>query len=218
MKEKEKLYEMDMEEAIFSGAEAYKKKEEELKRTSVIMPQIVRAAIENIQSRYDGLSQRYILYQIVKHGHSILQHNHEPEIRVIKKARIELGYPKMKCVRNFIYEVKTAINGLEKLRQREVQVHGWMMASIREMTEILGIEQSSLIRLSVYFSMKTAKELFPEMQIAANEEVCQFKQHLKERRIAYEGFVWMEKQWAEDCEEEKDLKKEGEKIDTEKEI
>jgi len=48
--------------------------------------------------------------------------------------------------------------------------------------------------------MNKEKELFPEMQIAANEEVYQFKQHLKERRIAYEGFVWMEKQWAENYE------------------
>ena len=192
---KEKWHEYDMEEAIFRGAEGYKKGSEKFQRTSVMMPQIVRMGIESIQDGYNGLSQRYILYQLVEHGHSILQHNHWREIKEISNARKILAFPKVKDIRNFMHEIKTVIDGMEKLQRREVRMHGDTLSSLIEMARIVGIEQSSLIRLCMYYSMTTSKEVHPEMLEVAKKEVAIFKDHLKRRKVLYTGFVHIEGLW-----------------------
>jgi hypothetical protein len=196
---KEKWYEYGMEEAILRGAEGYTKGEEKFERTSVMMPQIVRMGIESIQGSYDGLSQRYILYQIVEHGHSILQNKHWKEIKEIGKARKALSFPKVKDIRNFMHEIKTVIDGLEKPQRREIRMRGETLSSIGEMSRIVGVERSSLIRLCMYYSMTTAKELHPEMRGIAEKEVAIFAEHLKRRKVMYKGFVHIEKLWEEDC-------------------
>lgn len=184
-----------MEDAIFRGAEGYKKGIEKLTRTSVMMPQVVRMGIEAVQSGFNGLSQRYILYQMVEHGHSILQHNHQREIKVISKAREALSFPKMKDIRNFMYEIKATIDGMQTPQRREVRIQEGTLSSIIEISRIVGIEQSSLIRLCMYYSMTTATKLHPEMREAAEKEVGVFKNHLKRRKVMYKGFVHIEKMW-----------------------
>jgi hypothetical protein len=194
----EKWYEYSMEEAIFRGTEGYKKGSEKFQRTSVMMPQIVRIGIESIQDGYNGLSQRYILYQLVEHGHSILQHNHWHEIEEVGKARKSLAFPKVKDIRNFMHEIKTVIDGMEKLQRREVRMQGDTLSSLIEMSRIVGIEQSSLIRLCMYYSITTSKEIHPEMLEVAETEVAIFKDHLKRRKVLYIGFVHIEELWEED--------------------
>lgn len=195
---REKWFEYSMEEAIFRGAEGYKNGDDKLERTSVMMPQIVRMGIESIQGSYNGLSQRYLLYQIVEHGHSILQHNHWQEIKEIGKARKVLGFPKVKDIRNFMHEIKAVIDGMEKLQRREVRVRAEVLSSLGEMSRIVGIEQSSLMRLCMYYSMTTAKEIHLEMRKVAESEVAIFKDYLKRRKVLYKGFVHIEKLWSED--------------------
>ena len=200
---KEKWYEYGMEEAVLRGAEGYRKREEEFVRTSVMMPQIVRMGIDSIQGNYDGLSQRYILYQLVEHGHSILQHNYWREIKEIAKAKKALSFPKMKDIRNFMYEIKATIDGMSSPQRREVRMRKETLYSIVEMSGIIGVEQSSLIRLCMYYSMTTAKELHPEMKDIAEKEVAIFREHLKRRKVMYKGFVHIEKLWEQDCKENK---------------
>jgi hypothetical protein len=198
---KEKWYEYDMEEAIFRGAEGYKNGIEKLTRTSVMMPQVVRMSIEVVQSGFNGLSQRYILYQMVGHGHSVLQHNHQREIKEVAKAREALAFPKMKDIRNFMYEIKATIDGMQTPQRREVRIQEGTLSSIIEMSRIVGIEQSSLIRLCMYYSMTTATKLHPEMREVAEKEVAIFKNHLKRRKVMYNGFVHIEKLWEEEQDE-----------------
>ena len=184
-----------MEDAIFRGAEGYKKGIEKLTRTSVMMPQVVRMGIEAVQSGFNGLSQRYILYQMVEHGHSILQHNHQREIKTISKAREALSFPKMKDIRNFMYEIKATIDGMQTPQRREVRIQEETLSSIIKISRIVGIEQSSLIRLCMYCSMTTSIKLHPEMREVAEKEVAIFKNHLKRRKVMYKGFVHIEKMW-----------------------
>jgi len=137
----------------------------------------------------------------VEHGHSILQHNHWREIKEIGNARKILAFPKVKDIRNFMHEIKTVIDGMEKLQRREVRMHGDTLSSLIEMARIVGIEQSSLIRLCMYYSMTTSKEIHPEMLEVAKKEVLIFKDHLKRRKVLYKGFVHIEKLWKKICKE-----------------
>ena len=75
------------------------------------------------------------------------------------------------------------------------------MSSIIEISRIVGIEQSSLIRLCMYYSMTTATKLHPEMQEIAKKEVAIFVNHLKRRKVMYKGFVHIEKLWGEEQDE-----------------
>lgn len=195
---KEKWYEYDMEEAIFRGAEGYKKGVSKLERTSVMMPQIVRIGIDSIQDGYEGLSQRYILHQMVEHGHSLLQHNHWQEIKEIANARKLLRFPKVKDIRNFMTEIKTVVDGMEKPQRREIRMKEETLASLGTMSKVLGIEQSSLIRLCLYYSMSTSEKIHPEMREVAHKEVAMFLNYLKRRKVMYKGFVHIEELWAED--------------------
>ena len=195
---KQKWYEYSMEEAIYRGAEGYKKGISSLARTSVVMPQIVRIGMDSIQDGFDSLSQRYILHQMVEHGHSLLQHNHWKEIKEIAEARQLLRFPKVHDLRNFMSEIRAVVDGLKKPQRREIRMREETLSSLGVISKELSIEQSSLIRLCLYYSMSTAVELHPEMREVAVEEVAKFVDYLKRRKVIYQGFVHIEELWAKD--------------------
>ena len=185
--ERRAWYELSYEEAIFAGYEEYKKAEEKLRRTTIMMPQTMRIEIEQLKAVWD-YPQRYLIYQLVYHGHSILEHHYKREIRAITKLRDALGHPKIGRICDFIYDMRTTINGLSKPKQREVRVTPKILSSLIEMSSALGIEQSSLMRLCAYYSIVTYPDLSLKIQETGSKEIAKFGRYVEESEVLYEGF------------------------------
>jgi hypothetical protein len=193
--EKRAWYKLSYEEAIFAGYEEYKKAEEKLKRTTIMMPQTMRIEIEQLKAVWD-YPQRYLIYQLVYHGHSILEYHYKREIRAIKKLRDAMGHPKIGRICDFIYDMRTTINGLSKPKQREVRVSSKILSSFSEMSSALGIEQSSLMRLCAYYSIVTYPDLSREIRDMALKEIVKFGRYVEESEVLYEGFKVAEEKMA----------------------
>jgi hypothetical protein len=205
MKEKILWYNLSMEEAIELGAEEYeqKNKKEELKRISVHLPQILRMGVASVQDNYD-LSQRYILYRVIQHGFSILQKRYSGNIKEIETARKALRFPKVQDIRNFMYEITTTIDGgnlpgtKERIKRREVYLNPNIVSALSKTGETIGIERASLIRVCMYQSFATSKNVHSELQKIANKELAVFDLHMRRRKVMYKGFVVIEELWDED--------------------
>ena len=194
MKEKKRRwYELDFGEALFNGYEKFEKAEKTILRTSAMIPQMVRIAISNLKADWNNqYSQRYITYQLINHGHAILQHKHSKAIKKAGEMRMELKYPKIKRVRNFMYELKTTVDGMDTPARREVRIPKHVVESMGNIAEILSIEQSSLVRLFMYYSLATAK-VFVDMKEGAYREIGVFENYLEESEAIYEGLALAEK-------------------------
>lgn len=188
-------YELSYEEAVFAGFEDYKKGEEKLKRTTIMMPQTMRIEVEQLKAVWD-YPQRYLIYQLVYHGHSILEHRYKSEIQSIKKLRDALGHPKIGRICDFIYDMRTTINGLSKPKQREIRVPPKILSSLIDMSSAIGVEQSSLMRLCSYYSIITYPSLSLEIQRTAIKEIAKFGRYVEESEVLYEGFKLAEDKMA----------------------
>lgn len=195
MEKQENWYKYTMEEAILRGALNYAQQKEKLARTTVTLPQITRIGIEYIQGKFRGLSQRYILFQMVEHGHSLLEHNHYSELEKIDTARKALAFPRVKEIRDFMYDLYTVPGSMVQPARREVWLRDVILSSLWQTSRIVGIPQSSLIRVCMYYSMTTAEELHPEMHTIAKSEIELFVEHLKRRIVLYKAFVYAEELW-----------------------
>lgn len=193
--EKRQWYKLSYEEAILAGYERYKKAEEKLRRTTIMMPQTMRIEIGLLRSKWD-YSQRYLTYQLVYHGHSILEHLHIKDIHEITLIRTSIGQPRIQRIRDFIYNMRTTVNGLDYPKQREVRVMPRILASFSDISEALGIEQSSLMRLCAYYSIISYPDLSSEIQETAQKEIAKFNRYVEETAVLYEGFKVAEENMA----------------------
>lgn len=180
-------HELSYEEAIFAGYDHYKKLGDTLKRTNIMMPQTLRIELEQLKSKWD-YPQRYLIYQLVYHGHSIVEHNHMREIRKIREIRDSMGQPKIQRIKDFIYDMRTIVNGLATPKPREVRATPAVLSSFSSMESSLSIEQSSLMRLCIYYSILTYPELSLEIQEVAQREIAKFERYVEESEVLYEGF------------------------------
>lgn len=184
---KRQWYKLSYEEAIFAGYERYKKSEEKLKRTIIMMPQTMRIEIGLLRSKWD-YSQRYLIYQLIYHGHSILEHLHSQDIREIGSLRNSMGQPKIQRIKDFIYNMRTTVNGLESPKQREVRAMPAILSSFGDISDVLSISQSSLMRLCAYYSITTYPDLSLEILETAHKEIAKFNRYVEETVVLYEGF------------------------------
>ena len=205
MKEKIRWFDLSMEEAMEQGAEEYeqKNKKEELKRISVHLPQILRMGVAGVQDSFD-LSQRYILYRLIQHGFSILQTRYNGDIKEIETARKALRFPKVQDIRNFMYEITTTIDGgnlpgtKERIKRREVYLNPNIVNALSKTGETIGVERASLIRVCMYQSFATGKNINHELQKIAHKELNVFDMHMRRRKVMYKGFVVIEELWNKD--------------------
>ena len=184
---KRQWYKLSYEEAILAGYEYYRKAEGKLLRTTIMMPQTMRIEIELLRSKWD-YPQRYLIYQLVYHGHSILEHLHSQDIREILSIRNSMGHPKIQRIKDFIYNMRTSVNGLEHPRQREVRAMPKILASFGTISDSLSIEQSSLMRVCAYYSIITYPDLSTEILRTARKEIAKFNRYVEETAVLYEGF------------------------------
>jgi hypothetical protein len=192
---KRQWYTLSYEDAIFAGYEHYKKVEEKLKRTTIMMPQTIRIEIGLLRSKWD-YSQRYLIYQLIYHGHSILEHLHIKDIREIESIRVSMGQPKIQRIRDFLYNMSTTVNGLDYPKQREVRVIPKIQASLGTISDALNIEQSSLMRLCAYYSFVSYPDLSFEILEIAQKEIAKFNRYVEETAVLYEGFIVAEENMA----------------------
>lgn len=200
-------YELSYEEAIFAGYEHYKKLGDTLKRTNIMMPQTLRIELEQLRSKWD-YPQRYLIYQLVYHGHSIVEHTYMAQIRKIRKLRDSMGQPKIQRIKDFIYDMRTIVNGLATPKPREVRATPAVLSSFSEMESSLSIEQSSLMRLCIYYSILTYPDVTLEIREVAQNEIKKFARYVEESEVLYESFKLAEdkiaiKQSGEDTNNEK---------------
>lgn len=186
------LYEKRIEDVLED--ERYKSIEDEkLKPTTVFMPQLMRLGLSELREKH-GVSIKYLIERVVRHGHSIIQHEFLDGINTIKNAKTELKYATLRPFRNF-NEFKVDIDGMERPIKRFIQIREGIISSIRELSEVLGIEQSSFIRLCIYYSLETSNELHKEVLDIASKETQIFRERLEQNLYIYVGIVQLEKGW-----------------------
>ena len=180
---------------------------DELKRTTVVLPQLMRLAIADLHQRHFKLSFMEVGRRIIEHGLSILQHKHINAINEIKHLKIKLHYPKVRKVRNYMTDSKSKIDGMEKPAKRSIAVRYELYAAIEGISSTLNIELSSLIRICIYYSLVTSEELPSEVILVASKEKESFEYELRQSKVVLQGFEYSEKLWEE---EEEKWKKEKE--------
>ena len=183
----DRWWELDYEQAINQGYEKFKVDEKELKRTTMMMPITMRIEVELLKGRWN-YSQRYLIYQLVHHGHEILQHKHKTVITELSALKNKMGHPRIGRVKNWLYTMRTTVNGLKDPAQRAVFMPNYIIISLSDIASTLSTEQSSLIRLCMYYSFVTCESLSPNILTVAHSEIAKFEQYLLETDAIFCGF------------------------------
>ena len=205
---KRQWYKLSYEEALLAGYEYYQKVEGKLLRTIIMMPQTMRIEMGLLRSKWD-YSQRYLIYQLVYHGHSILEHLHSQDIREIVSLRTSMGQPKIQRIKDFIYNMRTTVNGLASPKQREVRAMPAILSSFGDISDALSISQSSLMRVCAYYSIISYPDLSIEILETAQKEIAKFNRYVEETAVLYEGFKVAEDNMALKRDNSKDLSYKG---------
>ena len=181
----------------------------EIKHTTIVLPQLMRIAIADLHQRHFKLSFMEVGRRIIEHGLSILQHKHYEAIEAIKDIKIKLRYPKVKRLRNYMTDSKTKIDGMEKPAKRSIGVRYELYAAIEGISSTLNIELSSFIRLCIYYSLATSNDLPSEVTLVAIKEIESFEYDIRENKVVLRGFEYSEKLW-----EDEELWKNGKEPQT----
>ncbi|MCK4526237.1 hypothetical protein KAW18_02600 [candidate division WOR-3 bacterium] len=181
----------------------------EIKHTTIVLPQLMRIAIADLHQRHFKLSFMEVGRRIIEHGLFILQHKHYEAIEAIKDIKIKLRYPKVKRLRNYMTDSKTKIDGMEKPAKRSIGVRYELYAAIEGISSTLNIELSSFIRLCIYYSLSTSDELPSEVTLVAIKEIESFEYDIRENKVVLRGFEYSEKLW-----EDEELWKNGKELQT----
>ena len=194
--EREKWHEKDYIDALCTGYTRYQSDEEKLIRTTAMIPLTMRIEIERIGAHWN-YSQRYIIFQLVYLGHAKFEHKYDAIINEIKRRKNAMGHPKIKRVKQFLFNMRTRVNGLEDPKQRAIVMDKRITASLATMAEALSVEYASLIRLSMYYSIITLEDVAPEVIAVATHEIQKFQTYIEETDVLYEGLILVEAKWAE---------------------
>ena len=176
----------------------------EYSSTSVMLPQVIRIALSLLKEKQD-LSMRYVIEQAVKQGFSIIQYKYNDLISIVKDARLELDFPVMSPIRNFLYDLKIDVDGVTKSSRRHITIDTNILNGIRDIAHSLNIEQSSMIRLCLYFSFATSYSSSSEVIKASKKEIDSFEQCLTQQLLLLPVLVKADKDYKEFLENGIDL-------------
>ena len=172
---------------------------DELKKTTVTLPQLMRIALQDIRERHK-LSWQEVSRRTIEHGFSLLEHKYNKIIVEIYEKRRELRYPEVRKIRNYMVDAKVTIDGLEKVARKGVNVRSNIFGGISNMAEKLSLEVSSMLRLCIYYSLVTSDELPDEVINEAKKQIENFKFELLWTNVVLMGYVVSEKLWQENKE------------------
>jgi len=197
--EEKRYYEMGVEEIVRKGEE--KIKDGELQATTINLPQIIRLVLTDIKERNQKLNWQKLSRRVIEHGFSIMEHEYGKTIREIGELRKKLRYAKMKRIRNYTMDTKICVDGVDKMARKSIKIRKEIFAAISTVATTLGLEVSSLIRLCIYHSLITSRDLPDEVIEASKKEIEKFIYDLEETRNILEKFEQGEEEWSKKIEE-----------------
>ena len=172
-----------------------------LASTTVFMPEVMRLGLSELKEKHN-VSMKFLVERVVAHGHSIIQHKYLDDIKIIEKGKSELRYAEVRSFRNF-NDLRVSIDGMERPVKKYIHVIEGVLASIREIMGIVGVEQSSFIRVCIFYSLSTSEEINREVIEKSKNEVKVFEKRVKQNIFVYKILRNGEKEWKE---KEKNIK------------
>ena len=176
-------------------------KDEKLKKTTVILPQLVRIALVDLREKHNKMNWQVMTRRVIEHGFLIIQHEYRGITREIYELRKRLRYPEIDMIRNFMMDTKVNVDGMEKAGRKTVAIRDRIYSAIVDMSEELNIEISSMLRLCIYYSLSTSDELPKEVTDKTEEQKQHFRVKLHKTRAVLMGFEAGEKIWHENKDE-----------------
>ena len=199
-----KVYDMDIESVITKRIESIKKErympnneKEEILRTTVTLPQLIRIVMTNMKEENLELNWQEMTRIVVEHGFSIMEHRYGRMLSDIGKLRGELKYPEIKRVRNFLHDTKINVDRVDSPGRKGINVRKKLHGGIATMADRLAIEFSSLIRLCIYHSLSTSRILPEEVINESKDQIERFRYDLLEAKVSLMMFKWGENVWKE---------------------
>ena len=83
---------------------------------------------------------------------------------------------------------------MEKPVKRYIHVMDGILASIRELSGIVSIEQSSFIRICIFYSLSTSEKINEEVKEKAKSEIMVFERRVDDNIILYKNLKIAEKE------------------------
>ena len=190
------LYEEKIEQVLIKkDSEGDKEETEQLKATTVFLPQILRLGLAELKEKKGAkIGIQKVTKAVIEHGHSIIQKKHSETIKEIAEIKSQIRFAKLKPLRNF-NEAKITVDAMESPMKRYIKLSEKILASIRELSSILSIEQSSFIRLCMFYSLNTSENLNEEIKEVSKTEIKAFEERLEEIRFLYQMMKEAEEKW-----------------------
>ena len=199
-----KVYDMNIESVITKRIGIIKKErhmpnneKEEVLRTTLTLPQLIRIVITNMKEENLELNWQEMTRIIAEHGFSIMEHRYSKMLNDIGKLRGELKYPKIKRVRKFLHDTKINVDRVDDPGRKGINIRRKLHAGIITMADSLGVEFSSLIRLCIYHSLSTSCMLPEEVISESKYQIERFRYDLLETKVSLMMFKWGENVWKE---------------------
>ena len=186
------LYEKKIDEILDEG---YSRSEtgQVLSATTVFMPEILRLGLAELREKYN-VSAKYLIERVTTHGHSIIQHKYLEQIKTIRKQKSILRYAKMDAIRNF-NDSKVSIDSMIRSRTKYIHLKEGVISSIRELSDVLNIDQSSFIRVCILYSLSTSVELNREVIEKGNNTKEIFGKRISSYVILYKHLKLAEEEY-----------------------
>lgn len=191
---RKKVYELGIDEIVTNSNEE-EIKEKDLQGTTVNFPQIIRLVLTDIKERHKKLNWQRFSRRIIEHGFSIMEYEYGQTVEEIRQLKTKLRYAKRSRIRNYTMDTRVCVDGTNKMSRKSIKLRKTIFAAINDMAFTLGLETSSLIRLCVYHSLVTSRELPEEIIDVSKEEIESFVYDLEETKSILEDFGEGEEKW-----------------------
>ena len=162
--------------------------------TTLMVPQLILTTVSKVRREYPSFSVRYILYQLIKHGFSIMQNEYNEDIKRLDTMRAPLELAELLILRTFLDKVHIVVNGLKDPNKRNIVSAMYVSNALSDWARILCTEHASLMRLCMYYSVTTIDmpEIVKKVKPTAEKEIASFREHITDLNALYQGFTLAE--------------------------
>ena len=192
-------YEHNFIDAMRFGYEKYRESESKHGThsnvgTTLMVPQLILTTVSKVRREYPSFSIRYILYQLIKHGFSIMQNEYNEDIKRLDTMRAPLELAELLILRTFLGKVHVVVNGLKDPNKQNIVTAMYVSIVLSDWSRILCTEHASLMRLCMYYSVATIDlpEIISKVRPTAEKEIVSFREHIADLDAIYQGFTLAE--------------------------
>ncbi len=212
-RDKYRLYKATLEDALTTDYEGEKDESKEA-RTNIWLSLWLRKVFADMRLYYD-MPSYMIMSRTIRLGASIVQHEYKDKFHKLSSLWSEIRWSDNEVVKQLETQEYT-VNGMSNSKRVFVRMPKWCSEMLGSITGSLRSDKSSMIRLAIYHAITRSDEIISHKNREyAKEEIAKFDKQIADSIKFLEVVVtYFEtgKECAEDSQEEKDLKKEGEKI------